>query len=93
MRRIERELIDEYRSIIEKELISLTPERYDTARELAELPDAIRGYEDVKLENVERFRQAVRQKLRYRHREGLNAKSSRQSAKKSILWISPSVSR
>ncbi len=52
VRRIERELIDEYRSIIEKELISLTPERYDTARELAELPDAIRDYEDVKLENV-----------------------------------------
>ena len=63
VRRIERELIDEYRSIIEKELISLTPERYDTARELAELPDAIRGYEDVKIENVERFRKAVRQKL------------------------------
>ena len=63
VRRIERALIDEYRAIIEEELISLTPERYDTAVELAELPDAIRGYEDVKLENVERFRKAVRAKL------------------------------
>jgi len=32
-------------------------------RALAELPDAIRGYEDVKLDNVERFRKAVRAKL------------------------------
>jgi len=63
VRRIERELVEEYRSIIEKELISLTPERYDIAVELAELPDAIRGYEEVKLENVETFRKAVREKL------------------------------
>ncbi len=63
VRRIEREVIDEYRALIDEELISLTPERYDTAVELAELPDAIRGYEDVKLENVERFRKTVRAKL------------------------------
>ena len=36
---------------------------FGCAVELAELPDAIRGYEDVKLENVARFRKAVRAKL------------------------------
>ena len=63
LRRVERELVDEYRSIIEKELLSLTPERYATAVELAELPDEIRGYEDVKLRNIEAYRAAVREKL------------------------------
>ena len=35
----------------------LTPESHATAVELAELPDVIRGYEDIKLKSVERFRE------------------------------------
>ena len=63
IRRIERTLINEYRNIIEKELVSLSKERYNAAVELAELPALIRGYEAVKLRTIERYRNAVRQKL------------------------------
>ncbi len=60
VRRTERELIAEYRALMEAELDALTPATYDRAVKLAELPDIIRGYEDVKLANVERFREQVR---------------------------------
>jgi len=56
LRRIERELVEEYRTLIEGELAALSPELYEDAVARAELPDVIRGYEDVKLRNVERFR-------------------------------------
>ena len=57
IRRIERDLIDEYRDAIDKELLSLSPERYHAAVTLAERPDIIRGYETIKLHNVHRFRE------------------------------------
>ena len=60
VRRVERELIAEYRTLMEAELDSLTPAAYERAVKLAQLPDVIRGYEDVKLAGVERFRQEVR---------------------------------
>jgi indolepyruvate ferredoxin oxidoreductase len=60
VRRVERALIGEYRSLVDKALIELTPETYERAVKLAGLPDLIRGYEDVKLKNVERFRTEVR---------------------------------
>lgn len=56
---MERELIEEYRALIEEELAELSPATYDRTVELAELPDMIRGYEDIKLRNVARFREAV----------------------------------
>jgi len=60
VRRVERELIGEYRALVEKALAGLGPENYERAVKLAGLPDLIRGYEDIKLRNVERFRQEVR---------------------------------
>ncbi|HEY3065304.1 MAG TPA: indolepyruvate ferredoxin oxidoreductase family protein [Methylomirabilota bacterium] len=60
VRRVERELVGEYRTLMEKALANLTPESYDRAVKLANLPDVIRGYEDIKLRNVERFRAQVR---------------------------------
>ncbi|MXZ54484.1 MAG: indolepyruvate ferredoxin oxidoreductase family protein [Acidimicrobiaceae bacterium] len=60
VRRIERELITEYRTLMEAELDALTPERYERAVKLAQLPDVIRGYEDVKLAGVERFHEEMR---------------------------------
>jgi indolepyruvate ferredoxin oxidoreductase len=59
MRRLERALIGEYRSLIEQALADLSPGSYERAVELAQLPDLIRGYEDVKLGNVQRFREAA----------------------------------
>jgi indolepyruvate ferredoxin oxidoreductase len=60
VRRVERALVLEYRALIEKALAGLGPESYDRAVKLASLPDVIRGYEDIKLRNVKRFRDEVR---------------------------------
>jgi indolepyruvate ferredoxin oxidoreductase len=56
---VERALIGEYRYLVERRLQTLRPENYDAAVALAELADGIRGYEEVKLRNVEGFRNAV----------------------------------
>jgi indolepyruvate ferredoxin oxidoreductase len=61
VRRVERELIGEYRALIEAALADLSPAGYERAVRLAELPDMIRGYESIKLANVARFRAAVRE--------------------------------
>ena len=60
VRRVERQLIGEYGALVEKALVGLSPESYERAVTLANLPDVIRGYEDVKLRNVRRFRDEVR---------------------------------
>jgi indolepyruvate ferredoxin oxidoreductase len=56
VRRVERELIGEYERLVREALARLTPATHAVVAELAELPDVIRGYEDIKLRNVERFR-------------------------------------
>ena len=61
VRRVERELIGEYKALIDKALAGLSPESYDRAVKLANLPDVIRGYEDIKLGNVAKFREQVKQ--------------------------------
>ncbi|WP_179723816.1 indolepyruvate ferredoxin oxidoreductase family protein [Saccharopolyspora hordei] len=52
VRRVERELVQQYREVVEQALESDHP----ALRELAELPDMVRGYEDVKLATVEAYR-------------------------------------
>ena len=61
VRRLERALIGEYRQHIETALVRLTPITHDTAVALAGLPDEIRGYEQVKLDSVARFREKAKQ--------------------------------
>ncbi len=63
VRRVERALPGEYRAMIETALSRLTPETHDLAVKIGELPDGVRGYEDVKLENVKRFRETARDLL------------------------------
>jgi indolepyruvate ferredoxin oxidoreductase len=60
VRRVERQLPGEYRTLVEKALVDLSPESYERAVKLAGLPDLIRGYEEIKLKNVQRFRDEVR---------------------------------
>ncbi len=60
VRRVERQLVDEYQALVDKALAALSPESYARAVTLAGLPDLIRGYEDVKLRNVQHFRDEVR---------------------------------
>jgi indolepyruvate ferredoxin oxidoreductase len=59
VRRVERALVDEYRGMIERVLVGLGPEGHERAVRIASLPDVVRGYEEVKLRNVRRFREAA----------------------------------
>ena len=60
VRRVERALVGEYRALIDKALVGLDAASHARAVKLARLPDLIRGYEDIKLANVRRFREEVR---------------------------------
>jgi indolepyruvate ferredoxin oxidoreductase len=60
VRRVERALIGEYRALLERAITGLAKETYDRAVTVAELPDVIRGYEEIKLHNVARFREQAR---------------------------------
>lgn len=55
VRRIEHQLPNLYRAMIAECLENLHEADYDKALRLAQLPDIIRGYEDIKLRNVEKF--------------------------------------
>ncbi|WP_395155653.1 indolepyruvate ferredoxin oxidoreductase family protein [Ilumatobacter sp.] len=63
VRRVERELADEYRTAVIRTLGQIHPENYAAAVALAELPDLVRGYEDIKLASVERYRSALNEAL------------------------------
>jgi indolepyruvate ferredoxin oxidoreductase len=69
VRRVERALPDEYRGLVARSLERLTPVTHGTVAEIAELPDVVRGYEDIKLANVEAFR-ARAQELEQRLADG-----------------------
>jgi indolepyruvate ferredoxin oxidoreductase len=56
VRRIERELIGEYRELLSRSLEHLRPETEAIVLEICDLPDGIRGYEEIKLRSVLRFR-------------------------------------
>jgi indolepyruvate ferredoxin oxidoreductase len=60
VRRVERALIREYEGLIAAAVRGLSAETYERAVRLARLPDLIRGYEAIKLRNVERFRDEAR---------------------------------
>jgi indolepyruvate ferredoxin oxidoreductase len=60
VRRVERELIDEYRELADWICERLDASNHAAAVELAELADCVRGYEDIKLRNVETYRERVR---------------------------------
>jgi indolepyruvate ferredoxin oxidoreductase len=66
VRREERRAIQWYRELVDDALRGLTPETHQSAVELASLPDQIRGYEEIKLRNLERAREsatALRQRM------------------------------
>jgi len=55
-RRIERELIEEYRNLLTTLAATLNATNYDHAVEIAGLYDMVRGFDDIKLANVEQYR-------------------------------------
>jgi indolepyruvate ferredoxin oxidoreductase len=56
VRQVERALIGEYRELVAGALQALRPDTHLRVAEVAGLADMVRGYEDIKLRNVERFR-------------------------------------
>lgn len=66
IRKLERELIVEYRDAIEGALVGLDTETIGPAIKMAGLPDQVRGYEQIKRDNVAKYRNdlnAVRAEL------------------------------
>ena len=59
IRKMERELITEYRETIERLLHLRNPHSLTAAVEIAGLPDLIRGYEQIKVANVESYHQEL----------------------------------
>ena len=55
VRRVERKLIGEYRELVSRSLVALAPDTAARVLEICDLPDEIRGYEEIKLRNVKRF--------------------------------------
>jgi len=64
MRRLERALIDEHRALARQALAHLTEANADAVAEITGLADMIRGYEQVKLRAVDRYRAAAADGLR-----------------------------
>ena len=59
VRRVERQLPGEYLDALRSVLSGASDDRLERAQEIAALPEVIRGYEHIKLANVERFRQGL----------------------------------
>lgn len=66
LRRAERSLHQEYRMAMETAVAELadhpSSERYERAVELAEIPESVRGYEDLKMERIRRARRQLSQR-------------------------------
>jgi indolepyruvate ferredoxin oxidoreductase len=63
IRRLERELIDEYRALVAGTLARLTPKTASVVLQIVQLPDMVRGYEEIKIANVERMRERAAELL------------------------------
>ncbi len=60
VRKVERELLAHYTDMVCRLAAELSADNYAHAVEAAGLPDLVRGYEDVKLGNVELYRARLR---------------------------------
>ena len=56
IRRVERALVDEYRGLVASAVSKLTPGTAAVVSQIVALPDIVRGYEQIKLDNIERMR-------------------------------------
>ncbi len=59
IRREERRLLAEYRTAMDREIERLTAETLRRAVAIAELPDMVRGFEEIKLAAIDRYRAAL----------------------------------
>jgi indolepyruvate ferredoxin oxidoreductase len=63
VRRVERAIITEYRDLMRDALARLSPATADAVAAIAALPEAVRGYEDIKLARVAEFRDRAKTAL------------------------------
>jgi indolepyruvate ferredoxin oxidoreductase len=63
VRRVERALVVEYRDAVQQALLRLDRRTSGVVADVAGLPDMVRGYEEIKLASVERFRTRAAQLL------------------------------
>ncbi|MCA4722552.1 indolepyruvate ferredoxin oxidoreductase family protein [Mycolicibacterium fortuitum] len=61
VRRVERQLVADYEATVRELVDRLTIDSYDMTLAVALAPDIIRGYEGVKLRNIERYRARLRE--------------------------------
>lgn len=61
VRKVERQLLDEYVRIVSGLAAELDHGNYDRAVEIAALPDMVRGYEDIKLASVDAYHARLRE--------------------------------
>ncbi len=62
-RRTERTLIVEYEQLVSDLCQRLTPDNASTLTEIAGLVDMVRGYDEIKLANVERYRRSLAERI------------------------------
>jgi indolepyruvate ferredoxin oxidoreductase len=63
IRRLERALIAEYRGLVTRAVDGLAPSNAAVVLQIVQLPDMVRGYEHIKLANVERMRERATELL------------------------------
>ncbi len=61
VKKAERALIQDYRQMVESAMAKLTEQNYDTVVAIAQLPDRVRGYEQIRLATIEQYREAAKQ--------------------------------
>lgn len=88
VRKTERRLIGEYLDVVDLLVGRLDSANYDVAVEIAGLPDIIRGYEQIKLDNVGRYRRRLAELTDRLQPTGLRNTPSRST---STSTTSPSV--
>ena len=57
VRRVERALVEEYAEVVATLCAGLSVASYDLAVRIAETPDLVRGYEQIKLDSIARYRE------------------------------------
>jgi indolepyruvate ferredoxin oxidoreductase len=74
VRRVERRLPGEYMALVDKALETLSPQTAWLVVEIAELPEMVRGYEEIKLAAVARFQKRAAELSRRLESSGGSAK-------------------
>jgi indolepyruvate ferredoxin oxidoreductase len=64
VRRVERAMIPEYVTAVRKLSKGLSADNLDDSIAIAELPDQVRGYEDLKLRRAAAYRRELAKRLR-----------------------------